>query len=67
MWLFEGGFIYIYKDMVFEDTIYFTGDDRGHANFVIPYLDLVVVHWVYEKGIYFWNHFKEDFQVTMLK
>lgn len=60
-WIFEDGTIYVNKDMGFEDNIYFTSGDGGHATFVIPYLDLVVVHRVNEKGVDFWSQFKRGF------
>jgi CubicO group peptidase (beta-lactamase class C family) len=60
-WMFEGGTIYVNRDMGFEDTIYFTSGDGGHAIFVIPYLDLVVVHRVNEQGIDFWSQMKRGF------
>ncbi len=57
-WVFENGKIYINKDMGFEGDIYFTSGNRGHAIFVIPYLDLVVVHRVHIKGVDGWNGIK---------
>lgn len=57
-WVFENGDIYVNKDMGFEGDIYFTSGNRGHAVFVIPYLDLVVVHRVYIKGVNGWNGIK---------
>ena len=57
-WVFEDGKIYINKDMGFEGDIYFTSGNRGHALFVIPYLDLVVVHRVHIKGVGGWDQIK---------
>lgn len=57
-WVFEDGIIYKNKDMGFEGDIYFTSGNRGHALFVIPDLDLVVVHRVYVKGVDFWSQIK---------
>jgi CubicO group peptidase (beta-lactamase class C family) len=57
-WIFEDGTIYVNKDMGFEENIYFTSGDGGHITFVIPYLDLVVVHRMNEKGVDFWSQFK---------
>lgn len=57
-WIFENGNIYLNYDMGFEDDIYFTSGNRGHFVFVIPYLDLVVVHRVYVKGIDFFSQIK---------
>lgn len=54
-WQFEDGYVYPDDNLGFEDTIYFTSGNRGHLLFVIPYLDLVVVHRVYTKGINFWS------------
>lgn len=50
-WVFEDGIIYVNVDPTFEDHIYFTSGNRGHALFVIPYLDLVVVHRVHVQGV----------------
>ena len=57
-WQFEDGYIYPDDNLGFEDTIYFTSGNRGHLLFVIPYLDLVVVHRVYTKGVDFWSQMK---------
>ena len=57
-WLFEDGTIYMNADLGFEDDIYFTSGNRGHFVFVIPYLDLVVVHRVYIKENDFWSQVK---------
>lgn len=57
-WMFEGGQIFINYDSGFEDDIYFTSGNRGHFLFVIPYLDLVVVHRVHAKGIDFFSQMK---------
>jgi CubicO group peptidase (beta-lactamase class C family) len=54
-WQFEDGFVYQNDNLGFEHTIYYTSGNRGHMLFVIPYLDLVVVHRVYTKGIDFWS------------
>lgn len=57
-WVFEDGMIYVEGENGFEDDIYFTSGNRGHALFVIPYLDLVVVHRVYVKGVDSWSQIK---------
>jgi len=57
-WVFENGRIYLNKDMGFDEDIYFTSGNRGHFVFVIPYLDLVVVHRVHIKGVDGWNQIK---------
>ena len=57
-WIFEDGYIYKNDNLGFEDDIYFTSGNRGHILFVIPYLDLVVVHRVYTKGVDFWSQLK---------
>ena len=57
-WVFKDGIIYRNKEMGFEGDIYFTSGNRGHALFVIPHLDLVVVHRVYIKGVDFWSQLK---------
>jgi len=54
-WQFEDGYVYQNDNLGFEDTIYYTSGNRGHLLFIIPYLDLVVVHRVYTKGIDFWS------------
>ncbi|MDX1641027.1 MAG: serine hydrolase, partial [Balneolaceae bacterium] len=57
-WMFEDGLIYVEGENGFEDDIYFTSGNRGHVLFVVPYLDLVVVHRVYAKGVGFWSQIK---------
>lgn len=57
-WLFEEGGIYVNENYGYEGDIYFTSGNRGHFVFVIPYLDLVVVHRVYIEQNDFWSQAK---------
>lgn len=57
-WTFENGVIADKENPEFEGDVFFTSGNRGHALFVIPHLDLVVVHRVYIKGTDSWSQLK---------